>query len=443
MYNFTIQFTDKKPMYLQLYEFIKENIKNKTLKYDDKLPSKRRLSAHLNISKNTVENAYNQLLLEGYIISKERKGYFVNKTDNFMLSKNTKTQTTVSKKENILYDFHTEKIATDIFPYSTWTRIHKQVMCEKNDLLFLGNGNGDEELRNELVSFLYEYRGITATPQQIIIGAGIEYLISLLAEMLNTYEFYMEHFHSDKLYQILKNQNVSIQTFDVSEMNNLILNQTGVLYLTGSHQFPFGNPLSLENRRNISKWLQKNKAYVIEDDYNYEFTYNTKPLPALYSLNKDQVIYLSTFSRSIAPSLRIAFMVLPESLLHTYENRYGCYSNPVSRLEQQSLYRFIHDGHYSRHLNRIRNYDKQLKKELIEYISNKGDYLEVYNSDGASFLTLKMNSVHYLKDLELLENNGIRFYPSPISNLIYMGYAGYTLAQLKEAINLIYKIKRS
>lgn len=440
MHNFTLQFHQNKPMYIQLYEYIKTNILNNNLKYNDKLPSKRRLSTHLNISKNTVETAYDQLLLEGYIISKERKGYFVNKTDSFMKERKVSKSIVQSKKSSLKYDFDMERIALDLFPYSTWTRIHKQVMLEKNDLLYPGNGLGDDDLRTELVSFLYEYRGIHTTADQIIIGAGIEYLISLLAQLLNEYELYIEYDYSHKMYQILKNQNLHIKHFHLTQIESLKLNKKSILYLTSSHQFPFGNPISLNHRSNLTKWLNDKNAFIIEDDYNYEFTYNTKPLPALYSLNSEKVIYLSTFSRSIAPGLRIAFMILPPYLLSLYKQRYAVYSNPVSRLEQQTLYRFIHDGFYSRLLNRLRNHYKNIKKELIDYIKETGNFIEVYNSDGGLFLTLMLHTEQMDEYLNNLLNNGIRLYRVK-DNLVYMGYGSYSIEELKNAIDLMYKLK--
>lgn len=446
---------NKIPLYMQLYNYFKNEIQKGNYKADDKLPSKRILCSKLKISQNTVENAYGLLLQEGYIISKPKKGYFVTKLhkDTFKKNKyNFKEEKSVS--ENIKYDFSTSLIDVNSFPFSTWSKISKEIMYNNPELLKRGDFQGDINLRNTISHYLYTEKGVIGKPSQIIIGAGIEYLMDMLIEVLPKDSIYaLENPGYTKIYTILKNNNKKTEFISLNDygmdFEMLKKSSCNIAYLTPSHQFPTGVIMPVYERTKFLKWAQKEKnRYIIEDDYDSEYNYKTKPIPPISGFdNNDKVIYISTFSRTLSPSIRIAYMVLPENLLKKYKEMFSSYSCTVSRFEQHTLEKFIKDGYLTRHLNRTKNLYRKKTEQIIisiNQLKNKSK-IKISKYGTGLYLIMEVNTHKTIDEIYNLCNKySVKLYPMESffhnkkdqnKKTFVLGYCGLSLEDIKTAVS--------
>lgn len=458
---FTLEFKDtkKEPLYKQLYNFIINEIKSGNLKENEKLPSKRALSNHLKISQNTVETAYEMLLMEGYIRSIPRSGFYVCKFESLNLNKVSQHLIIEAQgeAESYRYNFKTNAIDTSIFPYSTWAKITKEIMYNKPDLLQHGDKQGDYCLRVSIAKYLHEFRGVNCIPEQIIIGAGMEYLISLITEILgndNIYAFENPGYY--KIYKIITNNDKLLNLINLDEYGMSIVSlkntASNIAYITPSHQFPTGIIMPIGRRIEFLKWANNaQNRFIIEDDYNSEFRFNSKPVPSLQGLDKnDKVIYIGTFSRSIAPSIRAAYIVLPFSLLQIYEKEFKVYSSTVSRIEQHTICKFIDDGHFSRHLNRMRNIYKKREEFLVSLIKESplGKKVEIIGENAGLHILLKFDKS--INEVDLIDNAkkvDIKIYglsdyyiekdKNYNNNIVVLGYSNLKLEDIKQAVSLL------
>lgn len=354
----------KQPMYEQIYEYIKIEIQRGHILPEEKLPSTRGLSNHLQISRSTVDLAYEQLVSEGYVEAVPCKGYFVNRIEGLHYLKQEQiTVNTKQKKELKPYqvDFKPAGIDLDSFPYNTWRKLSKNVLLDGEKEMFqLGDSKGEWELRCTIANYLHQSRGVNCTPEQIIVGAGSEYLLMLVSRMLGKCNIAMESPTYKQAYHILQNMEHTIHMVPMDDAglraDYLRNSSSDVVYVMPSHQFPLGIVMPLKRRMELLSWAaEKEGRYIIEDDYDSEFRYKGKPIPALQGYDyKDKVIYLGTFSKSIAPAIRISYMVLPKSLLPVFDETCGFYSSTVSRVDQMIVKDFIKEGFYERHLNKMR-----------------------------------------------------------------------------------------
>lgn len=361
------------PLYEQLYRDIKGRIIRGDLAVGTKLPSKRKLAEFLAISQTTIELAYGQLVSEGFITAVARSGYFVEQVEELAYVEEVRQELvqTESVKRNYSIDFNSGRIDTIAFPFNQWRKYAKDVLDETSrDLLLLGHPQGDVELRQEIASYIYSSRGVRCTPQQVVIGSGTEQLMPLLIRLLDKDAIYaienpgypITHYIFDNYDRKTLAVSVDSDGMKVAELEN---QDATVAYVTPSHQFPTGAILSASRRAQLLNWASsKEGRYIIEDDYDSEFRYVGKPIPSLQGMDKhERVIYTSTFSKSLMPSLRIAYFVLPMHLLQAYRRTFPYYSSTVPRLDQHVLAQFMQDGHFSKHLNRMRKlYRKKLDK---------------------------------------------------------------------------------
>ena len=266
-----------------------------------------------------------------------------------------------SVEPSIKYDLSTRGVDPELFPFRTWARLQKELLYSSPQLLTHGDAQGDRELRQALADYLEEYRGVQCSPEQIVVGAGLEYLLGLLAPLLPG-PAAVENPGYPRAKQVLENNGVPCCCLPVDEdgLSVAALSASGaaVCYITPSHQFPTGVTMPAGRRAELLHWAARRpgERYIIEDDYDSEFRFDTRPLPSLQGMAgaDGPVVYLSTCSRSLAPSIRIAYMVLPERLLPRWQTLYRLYSSPVGRFEQQTLARFITEGYFTRHLARER-----------------------------------------------------------------------------------------
>lgn len=411
------------PLYEQLYNFIKKSIETNELKANEKLPSKRKLATNLKISQITVETAYLQLLAEGYIESKERVGYFVLPYQSLDTNKSKKKRVELAEKpkEKFAIDFLTNQIDEDSFPYYKFAKIERDVLME-DFKTFINQSDyaGNYKLREKIADILFDYRGIEAVPEQIIIGSGSEHLISLLVLLLGRRNiFAVEDPGYIKNYRLYKDYGVKPVPLPLDEqgidISYLRRSEANIVHTTPSHQFPSGIVTLYPRRVELLKWAnEKPERYIIEDDYDSEFRFSGNPIPAMKSLDEfDKVIYMNSFSKSIASSFRVSFMVLPEKLLKLYQKSYSYFSCSVPVLTQMVLARFIDNGDFERHLNRMKNIYKNKRDELIERLkqSSFGNKIEIIGSESGLHFLVRFNTEKSEKYLiDCAKNASVRVY---------------------------------
>ena len=404
----------KAPLYEKIYEYIKNEIVDGKISKGEKLPSTRLLAKNLSVSRSTVELAYDQLLAEGYIEAEPYRGYFVCDVEalyqleqrNHMQEKlqagqdwqpgwktEIKHGAGSSKQKEI--DFSPYTIDTQNFPYNVWRKLHKNVLLDdREEILLSGDGQGDHELRMAIADYLHQARGVNCVAEQIIIGAGNEYLELLLAQVLGEKKtVLMDDPTYLQAYRTFSNMGYLVKNIPAEQGSMPIeavrRENVDILYVMPSHQFPLGTVMPLKQRLELLKWAsEKEGRYLIEDDHDSEYRYKGKPIPSLQSIDhEEKVIYLGTFSKSIAPSLRISYMVLPQHLLKNYQSYCGFYSTTVSKIQQEVLCGFIRGGYFGRHLNKMRGIYKNKHDFLVSELK-KRPWVENIAGDNAGLHVL-------------------------------------------------------
>lgn len=452
MNNLTITFdtTSKRPLYEQLYAHIAEEIKSRHLKEGERLPSKKSLSSHLKISLNTVESAYQMLVQEGYIYAVARSGFYVSKIEAGAWRETNPVfiEEPPEQMQDYKIDFKTNAVDIESFPYATWIRLSKGIMYGNPELLSAGQAQGDFVLRESIAKHLRELRGVRCSPAQIIVGAGMEYLLMLLTEILGSgNHFAVENPGYRKVENVLKNSGGEMHYIPVDHhgMQTKALKKTeaNIVYITPSHQFPTGAIMPVGRRMELLSWAAEQEGrYIIEDDYNSEFHFSGRPIPAVQGLDSWQkVIYLSTFSRILAPSIRIAYMVLPPRLLDIYRKRFGGYSSTVPRFDQHTLSKFIEEGYLTRHLNRVKGIYKKRRDTLLEALEPYP--VKVSGEKAGLHLLIRIPEGGMEPLLESAQRYGIKFYLlddyyfepwGKPSNTLIAGYAGVDEEQIQKAV---------
>ena len=419
------------PIYLQLYQQIKQAIHHGVLQQGEALPAKRRLAEYLSISQNTVENSYAQLLAEGYIESKPRVGYFVS-TQFLAPMIPTLAPAKKSKKQKIThrwrFDFNPNLIDASHFPFELWKKLQKQFLTRQfADLLALGDKQGEYELRQQIADYLLSARGVKCTSEQIVINAGVE--LCLLQLMLVWQSCYpnkqmqcaMEEFGYAVVENLWKNYAGEVLKLPIDkvtykvDLSVLFAHNIDLLYITPSHQYPFGSVLTISERQQLLAWAnQIESRYIIEDDYDSEFRYQGKPIPALKSLDQhNKVIYLGSFSKLLMPSMRVSFMVLPESLLTMYQQKINFFNSTVSRLDQHVVALFMQNGEFEKHINRMRKYYRRKMELLCQQLKPYFPTIQFWGENSGFYLLIEvMDSTYTLAQLtELAAQQSIKIYP--------------------------------
>jgi GntR family transcriptional regulator/MocR family aminotransferase len=368
------------PLYDQLYHFIRKDIERKKLRENERLPSKRALASHLRISVITVENAYAQLAAEGYIYTRQRCGYYVGASGtNFSHSPKTallpRLKEKVQNEVPVFCDFKTNAPSTGSFPFSVWAKLTRRVLLEKEiQILSPTPFQGCYELRQEITKHLYRFRGMEIVPEQVVIGAGAEFLHMIIVQLLGRSVYAVENPGYRKISHIYANCGASVRFIGLDEhgidIKDLFSSQANVVHVTPSHHFPLGIVMPISRRRELLDWASDGN-YIIEDDYDSEFRLFGKPIPSMQSIDPyGCVIYINTFSKSLAPSIRIAYMVLPPTLAQRYQKAFHSYACPVSSLEQYVLAKFMKEGFFERHLSRIHKVCRERHDILIDALDH-------------------------------------------------------------------------
>ncbi len=415
----------KKPIYEQIYDYIKKEIRDKKLKAEAKLPSTRALSEHLSVSRSTVQLAYDQLLSEGYIESRPCRGYYVLKLDGLYdleAVEHRQSGVVIEKKREYDIDFSPSGIELDNFPYNSWRKVSRAVMSEEAGLFNIGEPQGDEEFRETIADYLHESRGVNCSPNNIIVGAGDEYLLMLLDQLLcdahgGALSYAMENPAYRKAYFVLKGIGRRVCPIPLDEYGmscrKLRENNVNVAYVTPSHQYPMGIVMSIGRRMELLTWAgESDDRYIVEDDYDSEFRYRGKPIPALQGLDKNgKVIYIGTFSKSIAPGLRMSYMVLPDRLMDSYMRVGKRYSNTVSRIDQNIVNLFIKEGYYERHLNKMRGIYKAKHDILLSELKKFGAAYDVAGESAGLHVLLSTDEFTENELVRMAAQERVRVYP--------------------------------
>ena len=399
--------------YEYLYQCLKSDILNGKIAEGDKMPSKRELAAANNISIKTVMNAYDQLIMEGYLASRERSGYYVvsNFSPTLRYQNIQVAQPSPEEDENWIADFTANTTVYEKFPFSMWTKAMRQVLGDYNiELMKRGEFLGSRELRIEIAKHLYHTRSMVVSPDCIVIGTGIEYLYSKLIGLLPKDSIYaVENPGYRKIPHIYDEYGVkwtrNSMDKDGIHMSSLQNSGATVVHTSPEHHYPLGTVMTAKRRQELLKWLEDDTSrYIIEDDYDCEFRYRGRPISALYSLDRSgRVIYMNTFSKTLSPAIRISYMILPEKLLNAYISSANFFSNTSSNLEQYTLARFIHDGYFDRHLNRLRKYYHAQGEQLAGIIRNTPAIpsTEISGIDSGTHLLVWLDTA--LSDTEIKE----------------------------------------
>ncbi len=448
------------PLYVQVYQQIKQQIRNGTLPENERLPSKRQLAAQMQISVNTVSAAYSQLVSEGFLVAKPQRGFFVCHLDELIQTSHTeiKQPQTVRTKPSVLVDFSINDVARDKFPFQAWRKTMNKCFNEYDPgLLTSTPPQGDYALRQAIARYLYQARGVSCTAEQVIIGAGNDNLLQMLSYILDSScTIGMENPVYHKAMHFFQRMGHSVKSIPVDEhgiqIEPLESLDNIAIYVTPSHQFPLGITMPISRRIKLLNWSQEGSSrYIIEDDYDSEFRYNSRPVPALQSLDQNsRVIYLGTFSKSIAPSLRISYMVLPLPLLKQYLEQYLLFSSAVSRFEQAVLHEFITSGHFETHLNKMRKLYRTRGQDLVQALSVFGNQLQIFGEGAGLYLTVQLkNGLSETEMCKKAEEAGVKVYPispyftGPVpeehQSKVLLGFGALTAEQMQQGVDLLYK----
>ncbi len=449
----------KKPLYEQIYSHIRAEIRNGSLKAGERLPSTRVLAEHLKVSRSTTQMAYDQLLAEGYMEARPCRGYFVSHLEELVETGATGTgemETTVEPDAGWRVDFSPRGIDLDSFPYHVWRKLSRNTLVDDNKEMFhSGNHQGEPGFREAIRSYLHSARGVNCSPEQIIVGAGSEYLLMLLSQILEgRHVIAMENPTYKQAYRVFQSLGYEVcpVEMDANGMEPELLAECGanVAYVMPSHQFPTGIVMPVGRRQELLKWAQEAPdRYIIEDDYDSEFRYRGKPIPALQGMDRNgRVIYLGTFSKCIAPAIRVSYLVLPPSLLVRYRSQISFYASTVSRIDQNILYQFLSGGHFERHLNRMRAIYKTKHDLLLEQVEPLRKQFEIRGEHaGLHILLTSRNGVPEEVLIRKAAEAGVRVYGlnsyfiQPEHNhrpsTVVLGYASLSEEQIVDGIHLL------
>lgn len=393
------------PLYEALYRCIRGDILSGALRPGEKLPSKRALAENLEVSKITVEAAYSQLLSEGYICSREKVGYFVETVER---RNPVPTAPVLHPKEDAACLLDLTANGTEQFPFSVWSRLQREVMLDFGEALLAPLPNrGIPELRQAIAGHLAAFRGMRVDPENILIGAGTDFLYNLLIQLLGREKVYaVEEPGYGKIRKIYAAGGVQTVSAAMDDRGVLpeSLGSADVLHISPSHHFPTGIVTPVSRRRELLDWANRGEKWIIEDDYDSEFRFDAHPVPAMQSLDDGgRVIYMNSFSKSLAPSIRISYMVLPAGLMAAFQQKLGFYSCTVPSFEQYTLARFLSRGFFEKHINRMRKFYKNRRNAVVSLLEkcSFSDKLTIQEQDaGLHFL---LNVATSLSDQSLTE----------------------------------------
>lgn len=460
---FVLDHKSRQPLYDKIYQQIKEQILSGELAPNTKLPSIKNLAAELSVSRNTVEAAYQQLYGEGYIDSKARSGYYVSLIDSEFLPQIYGQRMATPPKpleeiNNYIFDFHPARLSVKSFPITLWRTLYNDCLkVEAEKLACYNDQQGDLALRYQIQKYLARSRGVSCSPEQIIICSGLQDSLSILSPILGENHVHIGieepgHFIPKVVF---KNNSFSLVpipvTSDGLNVEYLHDTQSTVVYVTPSHQFPLGHVMPVANRLQLIDWAEQVGGVIIEDDYDSELRYYGKPIAALQGLHpQGKIVYVGTFSKVLSPVLRISYMVLPYPLLTIYHQLFNNYATNVSLLEQKTLQKFMEQGHWERHLRRMRTvYSKKHDAILLSIQRYFGEKVKIIGQGAGLHIVLEILDT-FLTEEELIKRaqeksiylmpvSGTYLQPSSRKPQIMFGFGNMSSEEMDRGLELLYQ----
>lgn len=448
---------DQSPLYTQIYSTIKINIENGRLLADSRLPSIRSLASSLSVAKITVERAYEQLYSEGYLIKNPNARHSVATIELPRWQDAPPPPLPLPESTNppIVFDFSSSQMDRQGFDFGTWKRYVSRTLEDRDRLLAYGEIFGEAPLRQEICSYLFHSRGVKALPEQIIVGANAQALLSLLCQLLDKKQHAIAFEDPGFKYgrQVFSDYGFSIHPVAMGEkgldLQKLAKSKANVCYVSPSHQFPSGSIMSIVQRGQLLNWAEGGERLIIEDDYDSEFRYYGNPIPALKGLDRhDKVIYLGSFSKIIPPSIRVSYMQLPIHLLHILSAHKAPYNQTASTIDQLTLANFIADGALDKQVRRLRKiYQEKRNAFLSLLLQTFGKKATLYDNQSGLFVVVGINNKADADELahQALEN-GCKV--APIADFaltatkdarLLLYFSGIPNERMQEGLDRLYK----
>ncbi|WP_028983659.1 PLP-dependent aminotransferase family protein [Sporolactobacillus terrae] len=452
-------------IYRQIYKQLKKDILLHHFLPHEKLPSKRELADTLRVSVNSVNGAYQQLLEEGYIYAIERSGFYVEKLDTLPLSKDippaldpSLIEDRASKKNWI--SFSHMSVDRSIFPFDSWLACEHTAL--KRSQLELNDDSsrfpqGIYSVRQTISRFLSVTRGVKCFPEQIVLGGGTQFLFYILRQLFDESTLYaMENPGYRRIYELLKMEQMRLKTIILDHkgisINLLRKTNPNVVYVTPSHQFPSGVVMPISRRIQLLNWAAESEnRYIIEDDYDSEFKYQTDTIPSLQGLDScGRVIYFGTFSKSLLPGLRLSYMILPQHLLKKYREKCSFIMSTSNALGQLTVQQFIDSGAYRKHIKHMKQVYIERQKKLIKHLKNRfGSLMTMHGANAGLHFTAAFDTrrtideiAHRAKSCKLELYNlkpycldGSYLYSKPA---FILGFANLPLDKIDEGVDRLY-----
>jgi GntR family transcriptional regulator/MocR family aminotransferase len=459
---FSLSRKKPKPLYEQIYDQLKQAIQGQRLTAGTRLSSIRQMAEDLQVSRTTVETAYQQLTVEGYLDNRPRSGYYVADIGDHLLSflqqasseawMGTPEATRLTDDTDILYDFRNGGVDPDAFPWRQWRKTVDEVyQSERRDLLFCRERFGDRQLRAEIARYLFRTRGVRSHPDQIVLAAGTQHGLSLISMLLQsvTDTIGVENPGCANARQVFRWHGLNVTSIPVEkdgiQVDAVFKAGIKAVLVTPSHQFPSGVILSIQKRIQLLQWAQQQGGWIIEDDYDGEFCYHRQPIPALQGLDRcGRVIYIGSFTKCFIPTLRVAYMVLPATWHRQFVEGFSMYDQPTSRLHQQALLLFMKRGHFERHMRRMRTLYRRKHDWLIQHLTPSLPVVRVIGREAGLHLLLEMEPIRSEQEwLKRAERYGVKLYPTSHywndhlpgnAPVLLMDYGGVALEHFPDAL---------
>lgn len=462
-----LDLSSEEALYMQLYQYIRDEIVAGRIPTDKRLPSIRTLCDHLGVSRTPIAVAYDQLLAEGFIRSEPRRGYFAieveasHSTAHGSYSERSSSPQFpallrayhATQEDKIRYDFGYGSIDLDHFPLTKWRKlINRCLLPENSRLLLYGDLQGDPGLRTEIATYLHQIRGVRCSPDQIIIGAGTYHSLDLLFQLLREevtclaveasvndgVKSLLDQFRFDCRPLQLESDGIRIEEIYESDAQ--------AIYVTPSHQFPFGMTLSANKRIKLLNWAMKRQSYIIENDYDGEFRYNGRPIPSLQSLDDDgRVVYVGTFSKALTPAFRLSYLVLPPVLLERFRLRRHSYDQLASPIFQKTLQWFMETGDFERHMRKMRRMYHKKHDLLLQSVRHVlQDLVELIGTGSGLHILLRVrNGMSEDQLVQTARQAGVHVYPVSVyalqprlavASTVLLGFGGLSETDIRTGI---------
>ena len=401
MLNYHLQKVKGKSLYENLYECLKQDILEGRLESGSRLPSKREMAQSHGISVRTVMNAYDQLLAEGYIISREKRGYYVAKVYEKHSQMKKIFLSNEKDRENLLVNFSSNHLVYDRFPFSMWKKVMREVLTEYEiELIERADCCGVRQLREAIAFYLGRAREMDVSAENIVIGSGVESLYGRLFKILPKDAIYAAETPGYRkipwIYEDLRLKWCSIEMDKEGiSMESLRKSKASIIHVSPEHHYPLGVQMSEARKRELLEWeAESPDHYILEDDYDCEFRYRSQMNQTLQSMDRHhRVIYMNTFGKTLAPGIRISYMFLPEKLMEKCRTSAEKYANPVPNCEQYTMAKFLNEGYFERHLRRMKSYCRESGQQLIKLLEESSLPIQkISGGDCGTHLLVKLDT---------------------------------------------------